>query len=397
MWTKQSESRRYRLGEDDRPNYLRYGDVFMTAPRKPVNCVRETNFERVNPYRPANRSGVRSMSAESLKQGEKINSQFENWSRDRFNEKEFSFQKDEQSEDRQYNDIVYDECGEPPEFQRYQAPGFSNQPRFNRFSAERELPDYIVPQSRQNVRMQRRRLPQLQWYEDRGNESDWSNYSDYEPPRKRSKYSLSFPAIWQKFVITFTSLLSLICLTWIAYNWKGSNTTSGIEVIKPEKPYFKVLPDVPGGTEIPYQDKVIYNRVDPSIKVEQREILMSQTEEPGELPMSRESDFNGVSKQQHSQVSNYTIIDDKDYYVKCQKSYNNVQKQVSLIRQKLSTYENQSILRGTSCSVRKVANTQGQLGEYILIGPFPDDITAGNIGRFCQITGEVITVQKKQN
>ena len=235
----------------------------------------------------------------------------------------------------------------------------------------------------------------------RKNDGPKKNYSDYFDeyllPKKKSKYSLSFPLLWQKFVITFTSLLSIICLTWITYNWKTTNGDNSIPEIKGEKTFFKVLPDAPNIVSSAYNNKTVYERVDPNIQTKRyNERLMTSTEEPGELPIS--DNFDNSNFDGRSPIQNYTIIDDRDYYVKCKKN-NDVlmtRQQVATIRKKLSSYSNSAVLSNVSCSIRKVANTQGQLGEYILIGPFCNEVTARDVGKFCQINnGEIISVQKK--
>ena len=47
MWAKRNDSRIQRTAGDERPNYLKYGDVFMTAQRKPINCVRKQKMDKV--------------------------------------------------------------------------------------------------------------------------------------------------------------------------------------------------------------------------------------------------------------------------------------------------------------------------------------------------------------
>ncbi len=399
MWAKRNDSRIQRTAGDERPNYLKYGDVFMTAQRKPINCVRKQKMDKTGQCRQNDETHFRFASPTFQPEIDSINNHFSTAGGGQFVERRFEIPKNVRQETLRNDDAEYEEYENQEEFSRPRNTDFSRV-RLNRFRPEEEIPDYVVPQARQNVRLQRRQLPQLQWYQDTRNDSDWDEFCEYDLPRKKSKYSLSFPAIWQKFVITFTSLLSLICITWIAYNWKSPNTTNGLSVIKPEKPFFKVLPDTPGGAEIPYQDKVIYNRLDPSININQHEHLMSQTEEPGELPVSNEINLdNNVSNRQVPQMQDYTIIDDRDYYIKCTKASDTgiVQNKVASIRANLSRYENQRALEGISCSVRKVSNIQGQVGEYILIGPFRDSYTAGDVGKFCRLQGEIITVKKKTN
>lgn len=351
---------------DERSNYLRYGDVFMTSQqqriRRPVNSIRtQTRADNPN-IRPANRvRTVKEMFANAqVYEGDVNETEYMNRSA--------TMQFDED------------------DYQLRNSDGLE-QSRFNKSITEDDMQDYIVPN--RNIHFKKRQLPQLQRYRDnsRDEERYWNDYSEYEQAPRKSRYQLLFPAVWQKFVITFTTLLSLICLTWIAYNWRSTKVDNEVSVINPERPFFKVLPDAPGGMEIPYQDKLVYNRIDPAVQLNPREDIVPSTEEPGDLPISNE----------RISIANYTIIDDRDYYVKCHKDKDVTiaQKQLSLIRRKLLMYQDQSVLSNVSSSVRRVANAQGQLGEYILIGPFPNDIIARNIGRFCQVKGEIISVLKK--
>lgn len=398
MCSRRNDSRVQRSVSTERPNYLRYGDIFMTAARKPVNCIRNPRIEDSEQYGLSSGNSFRFSSPTHRQECNRLHP-LDEGSCEQLSSRGFSAPRNIQQEILRNNDPDYDEIDPQDGNLHLRKTDFSRQ-GIDRFGTGEDVPDYIMPASqRQNVRMQRQQLPQLQWRRNTNNDYNWDDIDNYESRRKRSKYSLFFPAVWQKFVITFTSLLSLICLTWIAYNWKSSEQTNSVTVIKPEKSFFKVLPDAPGGADA-YQYKGIYNRVDPHISINQQERLIPPTEEPGELPMPQwANDDTGIGEQQSAKIQNYTIIDDRDYYIKCKKDANAAvtKNQVTAIRNNLNRFENQNVLQGISCSVRKVANTQGQLGEYILIGPFHDYLTAGKIGKFCGLSGEIITVQKKEN
>ena len=255
------------------------------------------------------------------------------------------------------------------------------------------------------VNYKKRQLPPLQQrYSSRNSQYDlqydnqyWDDYDPYQSSKTSKKQD--FKLIWQKFIITFTSILSIVCIAWIAYHWhsnKSDNSQSNNtpEIIEPDKPSFKVLPDVPGGIDIPYQDKSIYNRVDPTFHQKTKEQLRIPQEVPSEIPMNNNTPTVGKSNTQA--IEEYSIVDERDYYVKCpiDGDKNVAVKQLNLLKKKLSTFPDSDMLENTTCAIRTVANTSGQKGKFILIGPFCDDNTAKQIGHFCKIKGEIISVKK---
>ena len=270
--------------------------------------------------------------------------------------------------------------------------------------------NYFFNNSNGRVNYQKRQLPPLQQkYASRNSQYDlqydnkyWEDYDPYQSKRnnKKTDTSLSFKFIWQKFVITFTSILSIVCMAWIAYHWHStSNASNGSnnapELIEPDKPSFKVLPDTIGGIDIPYQDKSIYSRVDPTFNQKVQEKLIVPQEVPVDIPTVPTVNKNDISTNT-TPVEEYSIVDEKDYYVKCpidgdQKVATN---QLNILQNKLSTFPDGDMLANTTCAIRTVANKQGKRGKFILIGPFCDNNTAKQIGHFCKIKGEIITVKK---
>lgn len=276
--------------------------------------------------------------------------------------------------------------------------------------------------SNSKVNYQKRQLPPLQQkYSSRNSQYDlqydnkyWEDYDPYQSKhnKKKADTSLSFKFIWHKFIITFTSILSIVCIAWITYHWhstansESSKNNNAPELIEPDKPSFKVLPDTPGGIEIPYQDKSIYSRVDPTFNQEVQENLRVSQEVPADIPAipiatnidtkAVTIDNKSVTRINTPPIEEYSIVDERDYYVKCPIDGDKTVaiKQLNLLKKKLSTFPDSDMLENTTCSIRTVANTQGKRGKFILIGPFCDDNTAKQIGHFCKVKGEIISVKK---
>ena len=397
MWSNRENERVCRFSNGvEQPNYLRYNNVFMTSRqsnvRRPANRINPIRSNVRQPFLSPDKTDFIPPRSMFAKEGRgnpfsaRTNKNTYTPNNERFDLSE-NFDMTEPNDNCVATDTS--ECFTEEYFGKNQFDTNTN-----------SILDYPSYQYSQNgLRFRKRQLPQLQQYrntgrEDRQNSCYWDDCEDYIQPRKKSKYKLSFPAVWQKFVITFTSLLSLVCLTWIAYNRTTPVNDDSEVVIKPKKSSFKVLPDVPGEIEIPYRDKTVYNRVAPNIQIPQSEHVVPSVEDAGELPLENK---------RSSSIPNYTIIDDRDYYIKYHKSSNALasREQISAIKRKLSLYENRSVIEGISCTVRKVANAHGQLGEFILIGPFNDDTSARKIGKYIcelsQIPGEIISVQKKNS
>ena len=187
--------------------------------------------------------------------------------------------------------------------------------------------EYIIPNrgdimDEQMIRYKKRQLPPLHNYDlsnrNYNGNTYWNEYDQYQGRESNSKYRISFQTMWQKFIMTFTSILSLVCLTWIAYNWHNNKNTTNRkldapELIEPERPSFKVLPDTPGVAPIPYQDKSIYNRIDPEIATFSNERMIPPQDLPDNLPPEKitRSTSKTWQAQNKSTVEEYSIIDDR--------------------------------------------------------------------------------------
>ncbi|MBR1479845.1 MAG: hypothetical protein IJ599_03035 [Alphaproteobacteria bacterium] len=233
------------------------------------------------------------------------------------------------------------------------------------------------------LRYQKRKLPPLQRYSPNSHRDQYAEFNraywDEEDRRPQRQGGSALGALWQKFLLTFAAILSLVCLSWIAYNWSSgksrvSTNSDGIPIIEPEQPYFKVLPENPGGAEIAYRDKAVYGLLDgeTSAAKAEEDLSMSQ-EEVAPLPEQR-----GVEE--------YSIVDDKVYYIKISAGKD---KQVLLNEAQLLKKRHAALFDGKVCSVKKVSNAAGEQKHAILIGPFDTQDaainTARNIGDRCYV------------
>jgi hypothetical protein len=237
------------------------------------------------------------------------------------------------------------------------------------------------------VYYQKRQLPKLQRYDahgrdfrqDSGQLSCWDLGDEYPPRRKRSN---SFGGIWHRFVVTFASILSLVCVSWIAYNWNADHKQrSAMQpvMIEPDHPSFRVLPDDPGGPNIPHKGRSVYKRMDPGASsIHDDESLLPPQEVRVDLPNS--SDSSSV------EIEENAIIDDRVYYIKMSagKSKQVLEGELKLLRKKFA-----GVLDGVQTSVKMVSNPKGEQKRAILIGPFGSQDSAldvaRNIGDQCYI------------
>ncbi|MDR1233935.1 MAG: SPOR domain-containing protein [Holosporales bacterium] len=247
------------------------------------------------------------------------------------------------------------------------------------------------------IRYQKRQLPPLHRYGNNPRDNYpnqrlpyWDEDSD-EYETRRSRQSTSFGAIWQKFIVTFASILSLVCITWIAYNWNGEKRTGGRNVpviIEPDQQAFKVLPDNPGGIEVQHKDKMVYSRVNPGASQQSlEERLLPPPEDPIDLP-TRNIHANTVNP---PDVEEYSIVDDKTYYIKISagKSKRVLQNEAKLLKKKFTT-----LLSEVNCVVKKVSNAQGEQKHAILIGPFDSQGSAVEIAK--NLDGECYIVSVRE-
>ncbi|MDR2666900.1 MAG: hypothetical protein LBB34_02175 [Holosporales bacterium] len=323
----------------NKQRYLRYDDVFMSdhSTRRYSNSKHDNTFQNQN-------GSSRS---------------------DKFNGNGISNFDDEDG--LEYDD--YDRAPESPQFSR------------------NDLMDEKI------LKYQKRRLPNLQRYTQNSHKDMYSEFNksywddeDYRPQRGYSTAILG--KIWQKFIVTFTSILSLVCISWIAYNWNNSSSSMRSDeplIIEPEHPSFKILPENPGGADVSYKDKTIYNMVDNGISsLEPDERLLPQQEEAS-LPTVRHQLAPG------SDVEEYSILEDRTYYIKISagKSKKILKDESKLLEKKYSV-----LLSGKKCMVRKVSSSTGEQKYAILIGPYESQDGAVEIARNIDKQCYVISVRE---
>ncbi|MDR1609348.1 MAG: SPOR domain-containing protein [Holosporales bacterium] len=246
------------------------------------------------------------------------------------------------------------------------------------------------------VRYQKRQLPPLQRYTPNQHRDMYSEFNksywdeDYQGRGQSRQYA--FSDIWRKFVVTFSSILSLICLSWIAYNWGSDKsdrreTSDGPPIIEPSRPSFKVLPDSPGGEEIPHKDKTVYGRIS---KIQQREVDETLLPLPSEEEFPQGNQRQSVELDHHEPVETYSIIDDRIYYIKISagKDRSILENEAVLLKKKFA-----QLLTGKTCSVKRVSNSSGEQKNAVLIGPFASQESAVNTARELGMQCYVISVK----
>ncbi|MDR1488796.1 MAG: SPOR domain-containing protein [Holosporales bacterium] len=256
------------------------------------------------------------------------------------------------------------------------------------------------------VRYQKRELPPLQRYGSANNpramydeyNSDSSSYwrDGYDPPNRNSgkqyRDEYFFKSVWQKFIVIFSSVISLICLGFVVYNWESrttrkSNIDGNTVVIEPEFPSFKILPDNPGGINVPHQDKKIYGNIRNSKdryknEFEDESSLLPPQEIPSTINRNSDSDMG---------IDEYSIIDDKIYYIKIatNKNKNSLNNQMSEIKNK---YKNK--LPDATCSIQSVRDKKGEKKYAVLIGPFDSRDNAIDSAKKLETDCSVVAVRE---
>lgn len=239
------------------------------------------------------------------------------------------------------------------------------------------------------MKYQKRQLPPLQRYSPNTYRDAYSEFNqaywDEEYSSRRYPNTNSLKLLWHKFILTFASIISLVCVAWIAYNWNNDHTSSrhritqdGIPLIEPEQEEFKVLPDNPGGMEIPYKDKTVYERVNNKSIENQEKLLPPQ------------NDVSYLSSSQNV-VEEYSIIDDRTYYIKISagKTKPILQNELKLLKKKYADYINDK-----NCSIKRVSNSSGEKKYAILVGPFDAQEKAIDIAR--SIGGQCYVISVKE-
>ena len=307
------------------------------------------------------------------------------------------------SANRQRNTRPFVDCGEPEiindtpesddvyedgEYQDYVA---DDDPREGRYFAGK---NNII--NERMVRYQRRRLPALQRYTPSSYRDVYAEYNrsywDEERERQCHQRLLPLRALWQKFMVTFAVILSLVCISWLVYNWNNSKSNvqhaaNGVSVIEPEQPAFKVLPESPGGAEIAYKDKSVYSKVDGNVASNKSdERLLPPQEDTFDIPERSRSAPYG------SDVEEYSIVSDKIYFIKI---FAGKDKQVLINEAKLLKKKHASLFEDKEVFVKKVSNSKGEMQRAILVGPYTSQDEAINMAQRLDMHCSVISVKEE--
>lgn len=90
--------------------------------------------------------------------------------------------------------------------------------------------------------------------------------------------------------ISFTVLISL--MIWVFVNWINSNESDkSIPIIESDQNVYKVLPETPGGSFIPYQDRYVYDHID-----SENESSISMDNSIENIKVSNEENINEKEK-----------------------------------------------------------------------------------------------------
>ncbi|MDR1288939.1 MAG: SPOR domain-containing protein [Holosporales bacterium] len=356
--------------KNNKQSYLRYNDVFMS---------------RGNPAN--NRNYSDEVQRSEMRDSPPPNRVYNN----RLNQDETEYQRDDRYIDRYddgYDDEIYDHKEEV-----YDQRSISPYDR-EYFSGESGILNERM------VKYQKRQLPPLHRYGSNSRNNYpaprmmyWDEDEDQGGYSRHSKRYSQFGAIWQRFIVTFASILSLVCITWIAYNWNGGHrqtrNSDGPVIIEPEHASFKVLPDQPGGIEIEHKDKTVYERLHPGssgeINIEER--LLPPQEDPIDIP-SRQAAPQAAPQ---SSVEEYSIVDDKTYYIKLSAGKNKhiLENEAKLMKKKYG-----QLIGDIKCEVKKVSNAQGEQKHAILIGPFDSQDAALDLAK--HLGGQCYIVSVKE-
>lgn len=267
------------------------------------------------------------------------------------------------------------------------------------------------------VKYKKRQLPPLQRY---GSNNPREMYDEYKShlsywgdsdngPDDQRRYNNSsrypqrdgsfFKSIWQKFIVAFTSILSLVCLSWIAYNWGGNKGDSsekqhvvGPVIVEPDQSVFKVLPDNPGGVNVPHQDKMVYGNMNDYNGRDNSNLAEDDlNSEEKLLPPQEKPAINNNFESRDNGVDEYSIVDDKTYYVKVatNKNKNVLINEINNITNK---YANK--IGDKSCSIKTVRDKEGNKKHAILIGPFDSKDSAIRTAKDLNTNCSVVAVRE---
>ena len=237
------------------------------------------------------------------------------------------------------------------------------------------------------IRYQKRRLPPLERYRPGSYRDVYSEYNksyleDSHENRQINKL-LPIKHLWNKFIITFASIISLVCVSWIIYNWNSRQTAlqydgNNIPVIEPNKSSFKVLPEETGGADISYKDKSVYRVIDRNSR--------NYNSEEKLLPPEENYQEYKRDNQEAEDVEEYSIVTERIYFIKLSagKDKQILQNEAKLLKKKFANlFERKEIF------VKKVSNSKGETQRAILVGPYASQEAAleiaHQIGERCSV------------
>lgn len=327
-----------------KPRYLRYDDIFLsqTQNSKKSNNAKNSHFGFQDQY-----------------QNNKPSVQI--------------YHKEEE-------DFIDDDNEINDEFSEIDDLFWQKQHNFNNFSKNPKILNEKI------IKYKKRHLPTLQRYPAEKQRHLYTNvptsayWLDQDEHRHKKRQEISIMKImWQKFFVTFAAILALIFLTWFIYTILHQNNIAQITapvIIEPEQSAFKILPENPGGINIPHQDKSVYERVSPKAKYAQKEKLLPPEETPILL---------------NNETEEYSIINEKKYYIKlcAGKPCSILQTEIELLKKKFSGF-----VSNKNCSIKKVSNAIGEQKHAILIGPFSSKTYATDLAHSLGTDCSVITVKE---
>ncbi len=285
---------------------------------------------------------------------------------------------------------------------------------YRRYSQEENIDDYVPPKSSDQfypqssdmrrisdisddnrIRFQKMQLPPLQRYTPNLKDNVYPDmnrsYWDDEQVEQRYSYQGRYATvgdIWQKFFITFGVIIGLVGITWGVYSFIASDQNqskpNGPVVITPEHPSFKVFPENPVSSEINNKDKTVYNVIDKGMSslIPENENVLSAQEDTMQLPQIATN----------NNIEEYTIIDDKIYYIKLSvgESIQALENEVKLLKTK-----HKDFIDSKNCKIKKVSNSRGEKAYAILVGPFQNQDSAIEVAKEIGIKCSVISVRNK--
>jgi hypothetical protein len=89
-----------------------------------------------------------------------------------------------------------------------------------------------------------------------------------------------------RFILITASLLVIATFSWLAFRWISAPHSEAPPLIYADPNPYKARPDHPGGLQVPYQDRLVYNRLSPESQ-QPVERLLPQPEQPIAAPQQQ--------------------------------------------------------------------------------------------------------------